>query len=257
MGSTGIFKCGDGVPATGVAALLRGGEAETTDPPKQSTSSETQTPTPIPTPGQPPETVAPIEIPVDFSELQAGNPDIYAWLSLPDAGIDYPVVQRFGDDSYYLRRDVDGKYAIGGSLFTEFRYNVTDFSDPVTVIYGHAMDNGTMFGQLQSWSQTADLGENAGFTIYQPGRRLTYRVFAAVPYDSSHVLYYHNFHEEQVYTEFFGDVFATRDLHAVLDPEGRPEYGDKVVILATCLRGNSSRRFLVMGVLTEDTTALS
>lgn len=201
-----------------------------------------------PSSGEPAETV-----PVDFDALKAQNADIYAWLSMPDAGIDYPVLQREGSDEYYLRLDLDGTYSIGGSLFTESSYNGTDFSDPVTLIYGHSMDDGSMFGQLEAWCQQHAFGEDTTFTIYQPSRRLVYRVFAAVPYDDSHVLYYHDFSDEKVFRAFFDqEVFGVRDLHAVLDPDCKPETGDKVVVLSTCLRGDSTRRYLVMGLLVSD-----
>ena len=68
-------------------------------------------------------------------------PDVYAWLSLPGTRIDYPIVQRFGDDSYYVQRDLDGKHDPAGTLFTEYQYNSKSFEDPVTIIYGHHMRN--------------------------------------------------------------------------------------------------------------------
>lgn len=193
------------------------------------------------------------KIPVDFDALKAQNADIYAWLSMPDAGIDYPILRREGSDEYYLRKDIEGNYSVAGSLFTESSYNEADFSDPVTLIYGHSMDDGSMFGQLEAWCQQHAFGEDTTFTIYQPGRRLTYRVFAAVPYDDSHVLYYHDFTDESVFRKFFEEnVFSVRDLHAVLDADCKPEPDDHVVMLSTCLRGDSTRRYLVMGLLVSD-----
>lgn len=197
------------------------------------------------------------DAPVDFKALQERNPDIYAWLSFPQAGIDEPVLRHEGEDEYYLRKDVDGKYAIAGSLFVEYSYNGATFSDPVTMIYGHNMDDGAMFGQLETWAMQTELGEDTTFTIYQPDRELTYRVFAAVPYDNSHVLYYHDFTDADIFDRFFRDITDMRDLAARVDRSARPEAGDKVVILSTCLTGDSNRRFLVMGVLTEDSNTAS
>ena len=191
---------------------------------------------------------------VDFEELQARNPEIYAWLSFPEAGVSAPVLQHVGatndeEDEYYLNRDVDGSPSSDGSLFTQYRYNTTDFSDPVTVIYGHRR---SLFGQLQSWCQQAQLGEDTTFTIYLPGRQLTYQVFAGIPYDNSHVMYYHDFTSERVYAKFFRDVFATNDTRANLDWSGTPSFGDRVVILATCQEGDETQRYLTMGVLVGD-----
>lgn len=195
-----------------------------------------------------------VEVPVEFHSLVQENPDIYAWIQMPGTPVDYPVFQHFGDDSYYLRRDIHGNYSAAGVLFTEYRYNTTDFSDPVTIIYGHDMADGSMFGSLQTYTQMLTLDENVRFYIYQPGQKLTYQVFAAVPYNNSHILYYHNFQDEKDFTRFFDSIYETRSLYANLNPEFSPEAGDRVVILATCLKGDNTRRFLVMGVLTEDTT---
>ena len=201
----------------------------------------------------------PVVMPERYKQLRADYPDIYALLEMEATAIDYPVLQRAGADDYYLRKDLDGNYAVAGSLFTEGSYNTTDFSDPVTIIYGHDMADGSMFGSLQPYCETMALDEDALFYIYQPDRRLTYQIFAAVPYDNSHILYYNDFSNEQVFENFFADIFATRSFHANLAPELGPEPGDRVVILSTCLRGDPTytERFLVMGVLIEDTAALS
>lgn len=197
-----------------------------------------------------------VEIPVDFPALQAENPDIYAWIQIPGTEINYPILQRFGDNDYYLRRDVEGNYSQAGTLFTQFQYNVTDFSDPVTVVYGHDMDDGSMFGSLQHYCSSLSLDDSPVFYIYQPGRRLTYQIFAAIPYDNSHILYYHNFHDEAVFEDFFADIYGIRSLYANVAPEDGPSPEDKVVILSTCLEGDNTKRFLVMGVLTEDVASV-
>ena len=45
---------------------------------------------------------APVQIPVDFSVLQAENPDIYAWIHIADTPVDYPILQSKVDDDYYM-----------------------------------------------------------------------------------------------------------------------------------------------------------
>ena len=51
-----------------------------------------------------------VKIPVDFDELQAMNPDIYAWVTIPDTDISYAVLQRGGDDDqeYYSKHSENG-----------------------------------------------------------------------------------------------------------------------------------------------------
>ena len=84
---------------------------------------------------------------IDFAELSSINPDIYAWIRIPDTQIDYPVLQREEDDTYYLRHNSSGRYAFAGSIYTE-EANSRDFKDPMTVLYGHNMRDGSMFQNL-------------------------------------------------------------------------------------------------------------
>lgn len=202
-----------------------------------------------------PEAKPVVEVPVDFEEWQARNEDIYAWIQLPGTVVDYPVLQRFGDEGYYLRRDVDGANAIAGSLFTEYCYNGVTFQDPVTVIYGHDMKNGSMFGSLQTYFSPLTLDESSVFFIYQPDRKMTYQVFAAVPYNNRHLLYGRNFWDKNTYQSFFEEISEIRSLQANMNAEAFPEFGDRVVILSTCLKGDNTRRYLVMGVLIEGTAS--
>ena len=82
----------------------------------------------------PVEEKAPVEIPIDFAALQEQNPEVYAWIQIQDTNIDYPILQREGDNGYYLDHTIDGEKKTEGSIFTE-DYNSKDFEDPNTVIY--------------------------------------------------------------------------------------------------------------------------
>lgn len=190
---------------------------------------------------------------IDFEALQKQNPDIHAWLQVPGADVNHPVSQRPGADVYYLHSDVSGNYSDGGSLFTQESYNSTDFTDPATVIYGHQMADGSMFGDLQPWVSRVDFSQGEYFYVYRPGQQLTYRVYAAVPWSSRHILYYYDFSEESSFDLFFKSVRAMgHNVNAQVVEEFAPEFGDRIVILETCLAGDESRRFLVIGVLIED-----
>ena len=97
--------------------------------------------------GQEQEEVPAVEIPIDFSGLKNQNEDIYAWIRIPGTVIDYPILQHPEDDTYYLNRTAERKKGLPGSIYTE-NLNKTDFSDRNTLIYGHNMKNGSMFGDL-------------------------------------------------------------------------------------------------------------
>lgn len=196
--------------------------------------------------------------PVDFEYLQSVNDDIYAWIYCEGTDIDYPVVQSPNDDSFYLTYNSDGEYSSAGAIFTEHEYNDTDFEDPVTVIYGHHMSSGAMFGNMQEEFMDDEFWDtDPVIEIYLPDRVLKYQVFAAVPYGHYHILHYHDFDDEDVFEDFFDDIMDTHAMEARLHEEYAPEYGDKVIVLSTCLIGNNYNRFTVMAKLVYDSSEVS
>jgi len=197
---------------------------------------------------EPPEEEAePYVSPIDFAALRAVNPDIYAWLEIPGTEISYPLLQHPEDDAFYLDHDSDGNYSAGGALFTERAYNGRKLEDPVTVIYGHHMRSGAMFGNLERfYTDDAFMAEHGEVVLYTPEAERRYAVFAAVPFTGAHLLYYHDFTDPEVFAEFFASVFRVRDLRAHFMEENAPEAGDRVVILSTCLAADNTQRFLLM-----------
>lgn len=185
--------------------------------------------------------------PIDFAALQAVNPEVYAWLYIPNTDINYPLVQHDGDDAYYLTHDSEGNYYSGGAIFTEQSYNSKTFTEPVTVAYGHKMKSGTMFGQLQSiYSEPEGIVDCSEIVVYLPERELHYTVCAAVPYDNRHILYNYNFENERMYGAFIDSIYSVREIGAVFNDEVTISTDDQLLILSTCLYGNSQRRYLVL-----------
>ena len=85
---------------------------------------------------------------VDFAKLQELNPELYAWIRIPNTAIDYPVAQYGGEEQdFYLHHNMYGEPEFAGCIYTE-NVNSKDFDDPVTVMYGHNMKNGSMFQNL-------------------------------------------------------------------------------------------------------------
>ena len=184
--------------------------------------------------------------PIDFASLQERCPDIYAWLEIPDTDISYPVAQN-ADDTWYLTRDIDGNYSSDGTLFTESAYNGTDLTDPATVIYGHRMNSGAMFGTLQkTYSDPESFEAHREIVLYLPDQEIHATVFAAVPYDNRHILYNYNFENARMTRLFLNSVRLVRDLGANLDEDAFPQEGDRMVILSTCQKGNRQMRYLVL-----------
>ena len=194
-----------------------------------------------------------VDVPVDFAAWQERNPDVYAWIEYPGTNVDYPIVQSAEDDAYYLRRDIDGKEAVAGSLYTEHTYNSKTFDDPVTVIYGHNMANRTMFGGLQTFLSKMDFSQQHLVYMYQKDRRVTYQIVGGVQYDLSHIIYYHDFSNDEVFNSFFDQLWKETDGTTNLDRANKPVAGDKVLILSVCKNGDDNHRYLVVCKMIEDT----
>ena len=130
---------------------------------------------------------APVDIPIDFAQLQSMNPDIYAWIKVPGTVIDYPVVQSDTDNTYYLDHSVEKEEDKAGAIFTE-DYNSKTFEDPNTVLYGHGMANGSMFDGLHQYMDRSFFDENREVIVYMPDKILHYQIFAAYLFDNRHLL---------------------------------------------------------------------
>lgn len=87
---------------------------------------------------------------VDLSALQALYPDVRGWLTIPGTNIDYPVLQS-GEENpeYYLKRNYQGDWDANGSLFLQWNCSAED--GPNRIIYGHNMNSGAMFGNLDQY----------------------------------------------------------------------------------------------------------
>ncbi len=189
---------------------------------------------------------------VDFAALQEDTcADIYAWISIPDTRIDYPVLQHPSDDTYYLNYNLDGSKGYPGCIYTEME-NSRDFSDFNTVIYGHNMKNGSMFHDLHSYEDESFLPDHPYVYIYTPDRVLRYRIFAAYPYDDRHLLYSFDYATPEGRAGYLSEIFSIRSMSAVLDDQVAVTSDDRLITLSTCVGNQNEKRYLVQAVLVND-----
>ena len=209
---------------------------------------------------------APVVEPAGMEETFAKYKDVYAWLEVPDFAkilgtdheLSYPVAQHPTDRSFYLSRDLDGNSNKAGTIFSEAvcegkTINSRDLNDPVTVLYGHNQANRTMFGGLQSMLKNLDFSEQHLVYMYQKDRRVTYQIVGGVQYDTSHIIYYHDFTNDEVFNSFFDQLWQETDSTTNLDKDNKPVAGDKVLILSVCKNGDDYHRYLIVCKMIEDT----
>ncbi len=213
---------------------------ESAEPPATDTDVETEPPLP--------------ENPVNFSKQMEKNEEIYAWIYIPNTYVDYPILQSVEDDLFYLRRGLDKNYDLGGVLFTQ-ACNRRNFSDPVTVIYGHNMTGyppeASMFATLHNCEDPEFFRENDTFYIYTPGHILTYKIVSAYKYDNRHIMNTFNFIDPEVRREYFDGVTAPQTIPMNVREGVELKDDDRLVVLSTCMSDNNYR-YLVNGVLISD-----
>lgn len=102
-----------------------------------------------------------------FEEMMTINKDTCAWVTMLGTHIDYPIVQG-KDDVEYANKDIYGKSCLTGSIYLT-TVNKNDFTDSFNLIYGHHMDNGGMFGDIEKYE------DNRYFYGHQDGILVTTR----------------------------------------------------------------------------------
>lgn len=195
------------------------------------------------------------ELPVDFTGLQELNPDIYAWLTIPETNIDYPILQYSGEDQgFYLTHDINGEKKQAGSIYTE-NYNQKDFTDPNTILYGHNMKNGSMFHNVRYFADPEYFAEHSELYIYLPDRILKYRMVSCYETDDRHLLGSYDFSDEEVYAEYLEEIMNPRSMSAVVDETVELTTEDRLVTLSTCVANKPNNRRLLQAVLVEEIEA--
>ena len=118
---------------------------------------------------------------IDFDELKAINSDTVAWVDIPSLGITYPVVQHT-DNDYYLEHDITHSASWSGAIYLGYEHN-SNFEDDRSLIYGHRMDDGSMFANLlkyddEDFFKTQAENHNNYVYIYMEDRVNVYEIFS-------------------------------------------------------------------------------
>lgn len=190
--------------------------------------------------------------PKSFEELKCDNKEIYAYIYIPGTNISYPILRSSVDDNYYLRRNYKGHSSYRGCIYTQSG-NSTDFTDPVTVVYGHNTDKGDMFSQLLLFQNQEFFDGHDTFYIYTPDETLVYKIFSAHTYDNRHILNSYDFSNHITLADFQETLLNPPSMERKVREKASLDDLSNIVILSTCAQphSGSEERYLVNGVLTE------
>lgn len=179
----------------------------------------------------------------DWESLNAWNADICGWIYCPGTAIDYPVVQG-ADNEWYLNRTADGKKSIIGSIFLESE-NHADFSDDVSVLYGHHIRGGRMFTPISGYKEQAYYEAYPEMYLYTP--KADYRVvlFASEILSGNSGSFPLKFQDETEREQWINKIMAGSTFRGAVFPANK----ERILALCTCTYEYQDARYAVYGIL--------
>ncbi len=193
-------------------------------------------------------------IKVNFKKLRKINPDVVGWIHIPHSQISYPIVQG-KDNEYYLHRTFEGKSNFAGSIFLASECRA-DFLSANSVVYGHNLRNGNMFGMLKKYYDTK-YNEKANYKkrkiiwIITPDKEREYTIFSAreISVKTDMEAYTIDFGTVEEYDAFLKNAKA-KSLYDTGVPVDTSNY---VLTLSTCTSTTETGRFIVVAKLIQET----
>lgn len=168
--------------------------------------------------------------------------EMVAWITFDDTTIDYPIMQG-ADNSKYVTTDPYGNYALSGSIFLDSR-NSPYFTDEYSLIYGHHMASGHMFGALDDFLDEDYFKSHQSATLIINGQAFKVHLFAVCPADASEVVTFNPPLSE-------GLIEYIREYHYHYDGS-EPQ---RFIGFSTCTNESTTSRLIVYGYV-EDNAAL-
>lgn len=181
----------------------------------------------------------------DLTALQSENTDCVGWLTIPDTGIDYPVMHTPDDSEHYLRRDFYGNSASGGTPFLDGR-NTAQPEGQNLILYGHNMMDGSMFKPLMNYLEPNFRENHREIYLELSDKQYRYEVAAVLETNTQCSLYhYTDLNDPAVESEFRAALLRETELDAIHQAPG-------YLTLSTCNNQGGNSRVLVVAALTGE-----
>lgn len=172
---------------------------------------------------------------VDWETLIAENDTTKGILYIPGTQIQLPFVQGF-DNQFYLHHSIDNSYSTAGTLFMDCSLNQGIFSDN-TIIYGHNMRNGTMFGSLGKYLDESYAKEHNEIYVFTESNINTYEVFAVYTTMNGSDTYTTRFSNTENFIKYKKYMAALSNIDFGVDTDNNK----RVLTLSTCYSGGDSK----------------
>lgn len=180
--------------------------------------------------------------PHSVSDLLSMNPDCFAWISIAGTNISYPVMHTPDNPQKYLNKSFYGEYSQSGVPFLDSR--CTEDSSNL-IVYGHNMNNGTMFADLCNYTDYSYFTQHPTVVLETKNGVSVYTVFAVMKVKVDDDWY--RFITADTKRDYDSKIKYAKT-HSMYDTRITPEYSKQLITLSTCYGGNSDNRILVLAV---------
>lgn len=180
--------------------------------------------------------------PHSVSELISMNPECYGWISISGTNINYPVMHTPSNPQKYLNRNFYGEYSYSGTPFLDSRCSAVSTN---LIIYGHNMNNGTMFSDLCNYANKSYREEHPKIILETKDGAFAYSVFSAMKVKSDDDWYKFLARDLDKTYEKWVSYAKSKSLY---NTEITPVYGQQILTLSTCYGYNQDDRILVLAV---------
>lgn len=201
------------------------------------------------------EAVTLADLQVDWDALRAVNPDVIGWIYIPGTIVNYPIVQTDNDERY-LTYDFNGQQGWGATFGTIFlqAVNRANFADDNNVIYGHNLNNGSMFACIADFADAEQFNAHRTVYLLTPQGNYKLRTFSLVHCPANDPLAQVYFVDDAEQTAYVQDKI---DRSVVASDEKLPAAADitQTFALVTCDNLPSDGRYVLFGYVEETTVS--
>lgn len=190
-----------------------------------------------------------VDFDMDVAALKAKNSDFIGWLYYEPLELSYPIVKGKGDD-YYEHYSFEQEKNVAGAIFLDYlsKPNLESFN---SIVYGHNMRNGTMFGSLNELITDPGIIEaDPYFYIFTEKEAFMYQIVSAyytpVGSDTYEIDLDYTLEDMERYVKYMESVSLFKS-EEFFDQEVTEDM--KICTLSTCHGLHSTSRTVVHGVL--------
>jgi sortase B len=178
----------------------------------------------------------------DYEKMLSLNKEAKGYIILENSNISYPIMQHT-DNQYYLTHDSTNNYSVNGAIFIDSNCD-EGLNGQVCIIYGHHMNNGSMFADLSKFNDAQYARKHSSFVIYNGQDKFLYEVISSYitnPDDTN--TYITGFSNDEELQEWEQKIIDKSKIKYNIDS---PSENDKLIILSTCTNKGDTRNIVII-----------